>query len=147
MNLRKLEILSYSISCNHIAGGLIMKLKLKDVLFMLGITPNYVAYKYLLRAVEMAREDENRLNCISKEIWEPLEAEYHYEPRGIESSIRTASRKAWRTNRGLLEELALQSLPLPPSAVEFLFILYRYETNDDIELSVPWKKDKEPVET
>lgn len=104
-----------------------MKLLTDDVLFRLGITPNYVGYKYLLSALEMALEDEDRLSCVSKEIWGPLEEEYHYKKKGIESGIRTLSNRAWLKNPELVKELSPGKDPGPLSAVDFLTALYHYE--------------------
>lgn len=110
-----------------------METALKDVLLSLGITKNYAGYKCLCRALEMSLEDENRLICVKKGIWEPLEQEFHYGGKGVESAIRTISNRAWCDNRENLEKLAGSSLSGPPSAVQFLSILHTRLARDEEE--------------
>lgn len=121
-----------------------MESKLRDVLLSLGITQSYVGYKYLCNALKLVMEDEERFYCMKRNIWEPLDRKYHYKDKGVESAIRTVAKRAWCDNREKLEEIQGAVMKGPPSAGQFLSILYtKFSRCDPEEVfdGITWKEE------
>ena len=95
-----------------------------DLLRPLGITRNMKAYRILSDALGLICEQEDRLEAIQKEVYEPLSKAHHCNWTAIQSIIRRAAKTAWTTNPELLQKLAGYPLDGAPSAVQFLEMLY-----------------------
>ena len=94
------------------------------VLRPLGITRNMKAYRILSDALTLICEQEDRLEAVQKEIYEPLADRYHCNWTAIQSIIRRAAQTAWSTNPARVQQLAGYPLTGTPSAVQFLEMLY-----------------------
>ena len=99
-------------------------LRVADILRPLGITRNMRAYRILRDALARIYEQEDRLEAVQKEVYEPLSEQYHCYWTVIQSTIRRAAQTAWHTNPSRVQELAGYPLDGCPSAVQFLEMLY-----------------------
>ena len=98
-------------------------LQISDELLSLGVTVNYKGCKQAALAVSLALEDENRLYCVTKEIYWKVADMLGCDRYDVERNIRTVSRRAWKVCRPELQTMARYPLPVPPSASEFIAIL------------------------
>ena len=94
------------------------------VLRPLGITRNMRAYHTLSEALRLICEQEDRLEAVQKEIYEPLADRHCCDWTAIQSMIRRAAQTAWATNPTQVQRLAGYPLTGCPSAVQFLELLY-----------------------
>ena len=98
--------------------------QIDEVLRPMGITRNMKAYRILYQAVELACEQEDRLEAVEKEIYTPIAEPRHCEWTAIQSAIRRAAKTAWLTNSEYVQTLAGYPLNNCPSAVQFLEMVY-----------------------
>ena len=98
-------------------------LRAADVLRPLGITRNMRAYRILRDALARIYEQEDRLEAVQKEVYEPLSEQYHCYWTAIQSTIRRAAQIAWNTSPEHVQQLAGYPLTGTPSAVQFLVML------------------------
>ena len=98
--------------------------QINDLLRPLGITRNMRAYRILQDALERICEQEDQLEAVQKEVYEPLAEQYHCYWTAIQSVIRRAAQTAWSTNPEHVQQLASYPLTGKPSAVQFLEMLY-----------------------
>lgn len=94
-----------------------------DILRSLGITRNYRGYTYIVYAVELVLENENRLNAITKEVYWEVARRYGCEWSAVERNFRTIVKRAWSVNPERLIEIAGYPLAGPPTASEFIEII------------------------
>lgn len=101
-----------------------LSLRVAQTLRPLGITRNMRAYRTLSEALRLIYEQEDRLEAVQKEIYEPLADRHCCDWTAIQSMIRRAAQTAWSTNPSRVQELAGYPLDGCPSAVQFLEMLY-----------------------
>ena len=94
-----------------------------DRLQELGVTKNYKGYYQLKLAIQLALEDDFRLQAVSKEIYEPVAKQLGCNDYSVERNIRTISRRIWRRNPKKLCEIAKYKLYAEPSASELIAIV------------------------
>lgn len=94
------------------------------VLRPLGITRNIRAYHTLSEVLRLICEQEDRLEAVQKEVYEPIADKQCSDWTAIQSTIRRAAQTAWHTNPSRVQELAGYPLDGCPSAVQFLEMLY-----------------------
>ena len=85
--------------------------------FSLGIRTNYKGYYYLVDALTLIMEDENRLLSIGTELFPAIALKYQTDVRCIERNIRTVIKVCW-------ESISPYPLESPPTVGEFLDILF-----------------------
>ena len=105
------------------------------ILRPLGITHNVKAYRILCSCIQRICLQEDRLEAVQKEIYEPLAEEYHCSWVAIQSAVRRASRVAWEVNPSFLQELAGYPLHNCPTPVQFLEILAMAASSRGVDLS------------
>ena len=98
-------------------------LEIHNLLYRLGITPNYTGFYYVSLAVSFAVRQPDRLLLITKRLYPEIARFYKTKPSCVERNIRTAAILAWTCNRPLLEEIAKHPLPTRPASSLFLAIL------------------------
>ena len=98
--------------------------RLHDVLRPLGITRSMKAHRVLCGCVGRIAAQEDRLEAVQKELYEPLAEQYDCEWKAIQSTIRRAAKVAWATNPAYVQQLAGYPLTGCPSAVQFLEMVY-----------------------
>lgn len=94
-------------------------LRVADILRPLGITRNMRAYRILRDALARIYEQEDRLEAVQKEVYEPLSEQYHCYWTAIQSTMIT-----WNTSPEHVQQLAGYPLTGTPSAAQFLEMLY-----------------------
>lgn len=94
------------------------------VLRPLGITRNMRAYRTLSEALRLIYEQEDRLEAVQKEIYEPLADRHCCDWTAIQSMIRRAAQITWNTSPEHVQQLAGYPLTGTPSAAQFLEMLY-----------------------
>lgn len=90
----------------------------------LGITRSMKAYSVLTDCILRILEQEDRLEAVQKEVYEPLAELRCCDWKAIQSTIRRAALTAWNTNPEYVRQLAGYPLNGCPSAVQFLEMLY-----------------------
>ena len=108
--------------------------EIADILRSLGIARSYQGYVHVMRAVFLILENEDRLQNITREIYERIALEAGAASSAVERNIRTIAHRAWDMNPALLQKMAGYPLEKPPSSTAFLemicsFILRRQEGN------------------
>lgn len=89
----------------------------------LGVTANYKGYKQTALAIQLALQNEDRLNNVTKELYWAVAAQIGCGQSSVERNIRTAAQVAWKSNPARLQELAGYPLTASPSASELIAIL------------------------
>ena len=98
--------------------------RVNDVLRPLGITRSMKAHRILCGCVERIAAQEDRLEAVQKELYEPLAEQYDCEWKAIQSMVRRAAKTAWAVNPERVQQLAGYPLTGCPSAVQFLEMVY-----------------------
>ena len=89
----------------------------------LGVTANYKGYKQTALAVQLALQNEDRLNNVTKELYWAVAAQIGCGKSSVERNIRTAAQVAWKSNPARLQALAGYPLAASPAASELIAIL------------------------
>ena len=93
------------------------------LLYRLGISANYIGFFQTARAVQLCREEPERLLLVTKAVYPDVARLYGTSCGAVERNIRTACDIAWKNNRLLLERLAHKPFPQKPYNAQFLAIL------------------------
>ena len=113
----------------------------QDTLQALGITRNYRGCIRAITAIELAMENEDRLEAVTKEIYREVAKRCGCNWSAVERNIRTVVQRAWRINRPLLIRMAGYPLEVPPTASEFIAIVANY-----IQRTSPTQDDPAPAD-
>lgn len=100
--------------------------RIKNLLNTLGITCKYYAYRPLIIAIELAIENDERLEAVVKEIYIKISEQFNCNWRSIERNMRTAINHAWITNPDMLIHMSGRSLNQAPTNSDFLAIVSNY---------------------
>ena len=98
--------------------------RLAALLRPLGIIRSSRSYWVMQECVLRICEQEDRLEAVQKEIYEPIAEQHHCKWTAIPSAIRRAAKLAWEVNPESVQELAGYPLTGCPSAVQFLEMVY-----------------------
>lgn len=101
-----------------------LSLRVAQTLRPLGIIRSMRSYSILADCLQLIWEQEDRLEAVQKEIYEPVAEKHCSDWTAIQSTIRRAAQTAWSTNPSRVQELAGYPLDGCPSAVQFLEMLY-----------------------
>lgn len=101
-----------------------LSLRVAQTLRPLGIIRSMRSYSILADCLQLIWEQEDRLEAVQKEIYEPVAEKHCSDWTAIQSAIRRAAQTAWSTNPSRVQELAGYPLDGCPSAVQFLEMLY-----------------------
>lgn len=96
---------------------------ISEILLRLGVTANYKGYFYLISAVELCLEDQERLHLVTKCVYPAVAKQYRTNWRAVERDIRKAVEIVWAGSRAALEYLARRPLEQKPGNAQFLAIL------------------------
>ena len=105
---------------------------LNETLQSLGISKCYKGYRQLLLSVELALDDENRLICITENIYHQVADMCGCNHCQVERNIRTVAQHIWKHNSEKLMEIAGYTLNAQPSVSELISILVTYIERDSI---------------
>lgn len=96
--------------------------KVYDLLYRLGLTPNYVGFLYTSYAVWLAMEDPQRLLLVTKWLYPEVAKAYQTNWETVEHGIRSAITRLWRTPE-LLRETLKAPLETKPAPAKFISLL------------------------
>lgn len=94
-----------------------------EILSRLGITANYKGFSYIVSAVELCLEEQERLHLITKCVYPEVAKQHKTNWQAVERNIRKVGELVWTQARELLEELARRPLRKKPGNAQFLAIL------------------------
>ena len=100
--------------------------QIDDIVRPLGVTRRGTRRVRFLKCMFLICEDEDRLCSISKEIYSVVGKSCGCSADAVGHSIHDISVTAWNVNRPYLQELAVYPLDGPPSAADFLEIIYNH---------------------
>ena len=79
----------------------------KHILYEFEVTQKYVAYKYILKGMNLMRENENYVEHITKTLYIDIAKEYNTSVACVERGIRTTIEIMWRNLQHRLGNLLL----------------------------------------
>ena len=100
-----------------------MDLKIQNLLSSIGLTAKYVGYRQMTIALEIAVQEPNSLDMVTKWLYPETAKRCGTNWKAVERNIRTAIRCTWKTSRNTLEQMAGYSLDIVPKPAQFLAIL------------------------
>lgn len=68
---------------------------LHDLLRSMGLKRSYEGYRYLLHALELLREDPERVELVTKEIYPDVARKFKVHPSAVDGALRTALNVCW----------------------------------------------------
>lgn len=99
---------------------------IQEILRLFGITRCYKGFLHTAYAIQLAVEDENRLEAVTKEIYMETALRFNCSWTAVERNIRTAVARAWKINHALLCDMAGYPLTCTPTTSEFIEIIASY---------------------
>lgn len=97
------------------------------LLHELGISAKYKGYYHMALAVELAMEDEKRLEYVTKRLYPDVARAFGTTPNCVERDLRTAVSVSWRKGgQAALERMSGCPLNERPATAEFVDILVNY---------------------
>ena len=100
-----------------------MDKKVEQMLYSIGLTPNYKGYRQLTQALQIAVEEPEALEAVTKWLYPAVARKCGTNWRTVERNIRTMIGIAWQTAPEQLESLsgcALEGRPRPAQFLAFL---------------------------
>lgn len=94
-----------------------------DLLYRLGVTPNYIGFLYTAYAVKLCAERQERLFSVTKQVYPEVAKKYHTNWKAVERDIRTVVNIIWTKNRALLGETVHRPIFERPKTAQFLAML------------------------
>lgn len=98
----------------------------QDILEELGVTRAYKGYSHTEYALELVLEDEDRLEAVTKKVYQETARHFHCHWTAVERNIRTVIQRVWRVNPTLLQKMARYPLTEAPTTRDFLSIITAY---------------------
>ena len=93
-----------------------LSLRIAQTLRPLGIIRSMRSYSIIADCLRLIWEQEDRLEAVQKEVYEPIADKQCSDWTAIQSTIRRAAQTAWHTNPSRVQELAGYPLDGCPSA-------------------------------
>ncbi len=100
-----------------------MDKKVEQVLYSIGLMPNYKGYQQLVQALKIAAEKPESLTIVTKWLYPVVARKCGTNWQAVERNIRTMLKIAWRTNPEKLEEWVGYPLEQKPKPAQFLALL------------------------
>ena len=98
----------------------------QDILEELGVTRVYKGYSHTEYALELVLEDEDRLEAVTKKVYQETARHFQCHWTAVERNIRTVIQRVWRINPTLLQKMARYPLTEAPTTRDFLSIITAY---------------------
>ena len=106
--------------------------EIHELLYSLGITPNYLCFFQTVYAVYLAANEPEMLQLVTKTLYPEVAKRCRTDSATVERNISAAAKLAWRTSRELLQSFAPQELTQRPKPADFLFLLARQVSGSKI---------------
>ena len=100
-----------------------MDMQIQDMLYSIGLTANYVGYRQMMVALEIAVQEPESLCLVTKRLYPETARRCGTNWKAVERNIRTALRCAWTNSRYTLEQMAGRPFDTMPKPAQFLAIL------------------------
>ena len=100
-----------------------MDKKIQNLLYSIGLTSNYVGYRQMTIALEIAVQEPKSLCMVTKWLYPETAKRCGTNWKAVERNIRTVLRCTWKTSQHTLEQMAGHSLEIIPKPAQFLAIL------------------------
>lgn len=107
-----------------------LETKIQNLLFSLGLTPNYTGCRQMMVVLEIAVQEPESLCMVTKWLYPEAARRCGTNWRAVERNIRTAISFTWKKSRGVLEQVAGYPLDTMPKPAQFLAILARALAED-----------------
>ena len=101
-------------------------MEIEDVFRRLGINKNYKGCRRTSLLLELALENDCRLEAVTKELYMEAAEQLHCHWKALEHSLRTVIKRAWITNPEFIQEMAGYPMDDYPANSEFLSITVGY---------------------
>ena len=102
----------------------------KHILYEFEVTQKYVAYKYILKGMNLMRENENYVEHITKTLYIDIAKEYNTSVACVERGIRTTIEIMWRNkenNMSLFTDIfGNQYVDYRPTNTKFFQLMYMH---------------------
>ena len=99
------------------------KMDIYDLLYLLGVTANYIGFFQTAFAVQLCMERPERLLLVTKWLYPDVARRYQTSWKSVERNIRTVNGIVWEQKRSFLQQLAGLELLHRPSNAQLLAIL------------------------
>ncbi len=109
--------------------------RIYEELQALGITANYRGRNQAAKAIQLALEDESRLDHVTKEIYWEVAEFVGCNRSDVERNLRTVAQRAWSVSRDYLTAIAHYHLPAAPTASELIAIVAFHIRQTDLPSS------------
>jgi len=93
----------------------------------LGITPNYIGFRQVITAAELAKEDPDSLLMVTKALYPAVAQAHGSTAKAVERNIRFIVALAWKRNPTLLRSMAGYPLAARPKSAQFIAMLAALE--------------------
>lgn len=100
-----------------------MDMRIQKMLYSIGLTANYVGYRQIMIALEIASQEPESLCRVTKWLYPETARRCGTNWKAVERNIRRALRCSWKTSQQTLEQMAGHSFNSAPKPAEFLAIL------------------------
>lgn len=100
-----------------------MDIKIKKMLYAIGLTENYAGYQQMVVALEIAVQEPESLRMVTKWLYPETARRCGTSWKSVERNIRTSLRRAWRNSQHTLEQIAGRTFDTMPKPSQFLAIL------------------------
>ena len=91
-----------------------------DLLYLLGVTANYIGFFQTAFAVQLCMERPERLLLVTKWLYPDVARRYQTSWKSVERNIRTVNGIVWEQKRSFLQQLAGLELLHRPSNAQLL---------------------------
>lgn len=99
---------------------------LDDILYQFGVYPTLRGYHVTTAAVNLGREDQGRLQQLTKRLYPAVGHRCGCSSAAVERNIRAAIARGWSVNPKLFSQIAKRTVSIPPTAGEFVCMLCKY---------------------
>lgn len=103
-----------------------MDKKMEQMLYFIGLTPNYKGYRQLVQALQIAAEEPGSLELVTKWLYPAVARKCGTNWKAVERNIRTMIQIAWQTTPERLEVLSGYPVKKKPKPAQFLAFLTHY---------------------
>ena len=98
--------------------------KVDNVLYQLGIYPSQAGYPIAQTAIALAIKEPSRLQRLTLDFYPEVGKQCGCTPACVERSLRISAARAWDANPKLLTAMAQREIAQPPTAGDFVCMLY-----------------------
>lgn len=95
-------------------------MEIQNLLYSIGLSENYVGYRQMMVALEIATQEPDSLRLVTKWLYPETARRCGTNWKSVERNIRTSLRYTWKSSKHTLEEMAGRSLDTMPKPAQYL---------------------------